>query len=53
MRGLISPLLLAGITVLTMIFDIAVASGAYGLLMKFNPAVQVDTIFIIALLTVM
>jgi len=53
MRGLISPLLLGAVTIITMIFDIAVAAGAYGLLMKFNAAVQVDTIFIIALLTVM
>ncbi len=53
MRGMISPLLLGGVTIITMIFDIAVASGAYGILMEFNQAVQVDTIFIIALLTVM
>ncbi len=53
MRGMISPVLLGAVTIVTMIFDITIAAGAYGFLMKFNQAVQVDTIFIIALLTVM
>ncbi len=53
MRGMISPLLLGGVTIVTMIFDISMAAGGYGLLMQFNQAVQIDTIFVIALLTVM
>lgn len=53
MRKVISPLLLAGVTIATMIFDVSIASGAYGILMMFNDAIQVDMIFIIALLTVM
>ena len=53
MRELISPLLLGIVTIITMIFDVSIAAGAYGLLMNLNPAVQIDTIFIIALLTVL
>ena len=53
MRKVISPLLLAIVTILTMLFDVSIASGAYGMLMAMNATVQVDTIFIIALLTVM
>lgn len=53
MRMLISPVLLWIITILTMVFDVSMASWAYGLLMYFNHAVQIDTIFIIALLTVL
>jgi preprotein translocase SecF subunit len=53
MRELISPLLLGIVTIITMIFDVSIAAGAYWLLMKLNAAVQIDTIFIIALLTVL
>lgn len=53
MRRIISPAALGVITVITMLFDIALPAGAYGLLMLVNPAAQVDTVFIIALLTVM
>ncbi len=53
MRALVSPALLALVTIITMLFDVSIASGAYGLLMSLNPAVQIDTIFIIALLTVL
>jgi preprotein translocase subunit SecF len=53
MRKVISPLLLAIVTIITMIFDISFASGVYGMLMNLNQTIQVDTIFIIALLTVM
>ncbi len=52
-REYISPLLLAIITILTMIFDISIPSWAYWLLMHFNPTVQVDVIFVIAILTIM
>ncbi len=53
MRKVISPLLLAVVTIVTMIFDVSFASWIYGISMAMNPAIQVDTIFIIALLTVM
>lgn len=53
MRELISPLLLGIITIITMLFDVAFAAGGYGLLMATNSAIQIDTIFIIALLTVL
>lgn len=53
MRKVISPLLLAIVTIVTMIFDVSFAGWVYGLLMAMNPTIQVDTIFIIALLTVM
>lgn len=53
LRMIISPALLALITICTLIFDIAVPMGVYGLMMQFNPAVQVDTYFIIGLLTIM
>lgn len=52
-RKTISPSILATVTVITMLFDIAIPSGAYGLLMMINPTVQVDTVFIIAILTIM
>lgn len=53
MRRIISPAALWVITVITMIFDIALPAGAYGILMMINPAAQIDTVFIISLLTVM
>ncbi len=53
MRHLISPALLWVITILTMLFDIAFPAGMYGIRMYLNPAIQVDAVFIIALLTVM
>lgn len=52
-RKIISPSILAAVTVVTMLFDILIPAGAYGLLMLINPTVQVDTIFIIAILTIM
>jgi preprotein translocase SecF subunit len=53
MRDFISPPLLAWITIITIIFDILIPAGAYGVLMAMNQAAQVDVIFIIALLTIM
>lgn len=53
MRSLVSPVLLGMVTIVTMVFDVALPAGAFGLLMWLNPAIQVDTVFIIALLTVM
>jgi len=53
MRQLISPVMLWVITIFTMLFDMAIPAGSYGLMMAFNNSLQVDTVFIIALLTVM
>lgn len=53
MRWLVSPAALALITIVTMIFDIAMPAGAYGLRMMLNPTVQIDTVFIVGLLTIM
>lgn len=53
MRDFVSPGLLGLITVLTMIFDVIIPAGAYGLLMGINNAVQIDVIFIVSLLTIM
>lgn len=52
MRTIISPATLGLITIFTMLFDLAVPMGVYGLMMKRNGAVQIDSIFIIALLTI-
>jgi preprotein translocase SecF subunit len=50
-RNYISPGILALITILTMIFDVSIPLWAYGLWMMVNSTVQVDTVFIIAILT--
>lgn len=52
-RKVVSPSILASVTIVTMLFDILIPSGAYGLLMLINPTAQVDTVFIIAILTIM
>lgn len=52
-RAYISPGLLAIVTITTMIFDISIPAGAYGLAMYFDPTLQVNTIFIVAILTCM
>lgn len=52
-RAYISPSLLALVTVATMIFDISIPAWAYGLAMFFDPTLQVNTIFIVAILTCM
>ena len=52
-RRYISPLVLAIVTIVTMLFDISIPVGAYGFRMMVNPTIQIDTIFIIAILTTM
>lgn len=52
-RKYIAPWILAMITVGTMIFDISIPAGAFGFWMMVNPTVQIDSIFIIAILTCM
>ncbi|HCB51463.1 TPA: protein translocase subunit SecF [Patescibacteria group bacterium] len=50
-RKAVSPSILAVVTIVTMIFDIAIPAGAYGFLMMINSSVTIDTVFIIAVLT--
>jgi preprotein translocase SecF subunit len=50
---MISPAILALITVVTLLFDITIPSGAYGLLIAMDPTVQVDLVFIASILTIM
>lgn len=50
-RKVISPSTLAAVTIVTMVFDVGVPAGAYGLLMMFNHSLSIDTVFIIAVLT--
>ncbi|MFZ2151074.1 MAG: protein translocase subunit SecF [Candidatus Absconditicoccaceae bacterium] len=52
-RKSISPAILATITILTMIFDVSIPAGAYGIWMMIDPTVQINTVFIIAILTTM
>jgi preprotein translocase subunit SecF len=52
-RDAISPAILAIITIVTMFFDIIIPAGGYGFLMMLDPTAQVDTIFVIVLLTIM
>lgn len=52
-RTYISPVILAFVTIGTMIFDISIPAGAYGIWMSINSTIQIDTIFIIAILTTM
>lgn len=50
-RKTISPAILAWVTIATMVFDVSIPAGAYGILMWFNNTVNIDTVFIIAVLT--
>jgi preprotein translocase subunit SecF len=52
-REMVSPLILAIITVVTLLFDMAIPAWAYGLLTAINPTTQVDLVFIAAILTIM
>lgn len=51
-RKYISPAILSGVVLCVMLFDILATIGAYGLWMLVNDTLQVDTIFIISVLTV-
>ena len=52
-RNYISPASLWLIVLITMVFDISLPVWAYGIRMALSETVQIDTIFIIALLTIM
>ena len=51
-RKYISPAVLSWVVLCVMLFDILATVGAYGLWMLINDTLQVDTIFIISVLTV-
>ncbi len=52
-RKFVPPTILAIVTIVTMFFDVFTPAGAYWLLMWINPTVQINTIFIVAILTTM
>jgi len=52
-RKHISPLTLGGVTIASMLFDIIIPAGAYGIWMAIDNSVTINTIFIISILTVM
>lgn len=52
-RKVVPPSILAVVVVVTMFFDIFAPAGAYGILMWINSTIQVNTIFVIAILTTM
>jgi preprotein translocase subunit SecF len=52
-RKEIAPGLLAGVVIVSTIFDVIIPAGAYGLWMAINPTINIDTVFIIAILTTM
>ena len=51
-RKYINPSILAVVVVLSTIFSISIPAGAYGIRMATNSTIQIDTVFIIAILTV-
>ena len=51
-RRYISPAILSVVVLCVMLFDILATIGSYGVWMLFNDTLQVDTIFIISVLTV-
>ncbi|HOG15203.1 MAG TPA: protein translocase subunit SecF [Candidatus Absconditabacterales bacterium] len=52
-RNYVSPSILGLVVAITMIFDVAIPAGAYGVWMWLNNTIQIDSIFIIAILTIM
>lgn len=51
-RKNISPAILATVVVVSTIISVSIPAGAYGLWMMFDARVQIDTVFIIAILTI-
>ncbi|MCK9466827.1 MAG: protein translocase subunit SecF [Candidatus Absconditabacterales bacterium] len=52
-RHYVSPSILGIVVAVIMIFDVVIPAGAYGIWMWVNNTIQIDSIFIIAILTVM
>lgn len=51
-RKFIPPTILVAVVLATSIFNVSVSLGAYGLWMSINPTIQIDSIFVIAILTI-
>lgn len=51
-RKFIPPTILVAVVVATSVLNISVPLGAYGLWMSINPTVQIDSVFVIAILTI-
>lgn len=49
-RKFVAPSVLAAVTVGTMIFDVSLPAGMYGIRMRLDKTVMIDSVFIIALL---
>lgn len=52
-RKVLNPSVLAMITIVTMIFDVSIPAWAYSIWTMLNPTIQLDSVFIIAILTTM
>jgi len=52
-REYFKPWIFSLVTVLTLLHDVIMAAGLYGLRMYFNPLVVIDTVFVMAILTVL
>ena len=52
-REYFQPWIFSLVTVLTLMHDVIMAAGWYGIRMHFNPLVVVDTVFVMAILTVL
>lgn len=51
-RKFIPPTILVAVVVTTTLLDISIPLGAYGIWMSIDPTIQVDSVFIIAILTI-
>ncbi len=52
-REYFSPWIFSLVTILTLLHDVIVAAGGYGVLMVFDKMVMIDSIFVMAILTVL
>lgn len=50
-RKSVAPSILAIVTIVTMVFDVSLPAGAYGIRMRLDKTIMIDSVFIIALLT--
>lgn len=51
-RKFIPPTILVAVVLATSIFNVSVSLGAYGLWMSINPTIQIDSVFVITILTI-
>lgn len=51
-RKYIAPGILASVVLLSSVLSISLPAGAYGLWISLNPTIQIDTVFIVAILTI-